>query len=103
MVDFGDLDGGFEFFAVVTPEGKIPTFEDDMTLNDPSGWYTSPIGTLAHLSDYALVFSDLDDAQADFDHYRGSLPEGTTIRSFRVQVEEIGEHTSTDSIDEAVA
>lgn len=96
MLDFGDLDGGFEFFAVVTPEGKIPTFEDDATLNDPSGWYTSPIGTLAHLSDYALVFSDREDAQADFDHHRDKLPEGTTIRAFRVHVEEISEEVDTD-------
>jgi hypothetical protein len=47
------------------------------------------IGTLAHLSDYALVFSEWDDAHADYQLYRGSFPEGTKIRAFRVQVEEV--------------
>jgi hypothetical protein len=89
MTDFGDLDGRFEFFAVVTPDGKIPTVEDDATLNDPAEWYTSPIGTLAHLSDFALVFTDWDDANADFQQHRDQLPEGTRIRAFTVSVEEI--------------
>ncbi|SIO22152.1 hypothetical protein SAMN05444166_3070 [Singulisphaera sp. GP187] len=89
MTDFGDLDGSFEFYAVVTPDGKIPTLLDDTTLNDPAEWYTSPIGTLAHLSDFALVFTDWDDANADFQQYRASLPEGTTIRAFTVAVVEV--------------
>ena len=89
MSEFGDLDGSFEFYAVVTPDGKIPTVEDDTTLNDPSKWYTSPIGTLAHLSDFALVFTDWDDANADYRHHRAQLPEGTKIRAFTVSVEEI--------------
>ena len=89
MMDFGDLDGHFSFFAVVTPEGKIPTVEEDATLNDPAKWYTSPIGTLAHLSDFALVFTDWEDANADFKHYRDQLPEGTSIRAFSVSVEEV--------------
>ncbi len=89
MSDFGDLDGRFEFFAVVTPDGKIPTVEDDATLNDPSGWYTSPIGTIAHLSDFALVFTDRDDADADMELHRAQLPEGTRVRAFSVVVEEI--------------
>jgi hypothetical protein len=89
MSDFGDLDGRFEFFAVVTPEGKIPTVEEDSTLNEPSGWYTSPIGTIAHLSEFALVFTDRDDANADFERHRTELPEGTRVRAFSVVVEEI--------------
>ena len=89
MTDFGDIDGRFGFFAVVTPDGKIPTVDDDEKLNDPAGWYTGPIGTLAHLSDYALVFTDWDDANADYQQYRGDLPEGTTIRAFDVSVEEV--------------
>lgn len=89
MTDFGDLDGRFDFYAVVTPAGKIPTVADDTTLNDPAKWYTSPIGTLAHLSDFALVFTDWDDANADFQQYRTQLPEGTTIRAFTVAVEEV--------------
>lgn len=87
--DYGDVDGRFEFFAVVTPDGKIPTVDENAALNEPAGWYTGPIGTLAHLSDYALVFSDWEDAHADYQHYRGKLPEGTKIRAFGVQVEEI--------------
>jgi len=89
MTDFGDIDGRFEFFAVVTPDGRIPTVDEDLKLNDPAVWYTGPIGTLAHLSDYALVFTDWDDAHADFQQYRGKLPEGTTIRAFGVRVKEI--------------
>lgn len=89
MTDFGNLDGRFEFYAVITPDGKIPTVEDDTTLNDPTEWYTSPIGTLAHLSDFALVFTDWDDANADFQQHRAKLPEGTTIRAFTVSVEEV--------------
>src|SRR4051812_29145281 len=53
MIDYGDIDGLFEFFAVVTPDGRIPTVDDESRLTDPSVWYTGPIGTLAHLSDYA--------------------------------------------------
>jgi hypothetical protein len=89
MTDFGELDGGFEFYAVVTPDGKIPTLEDDATLNEPAAWYTSPIGTLAHLSDFALVFTDWDDALADYQRFRHDLPEGTKIRAFSVKVEEV--------------
>jgi hypothetical protein len=89
MADFGDLDGRFAFFAVVTPDGRIPTVDDEEGLNDPAVWYTGPIGTLAHLSDYALVSSDWDDANADFQRHRGKLPEGTKIRAFGVRVEEI--------------
>jgi hypothetical protein len=89
MTDFGDIDASFGFFAVVTPDGKIPTVDDDSTLNDPAGWYTGPIGTLAHLSHYALIFTDWDDANADFRRYREALPEGTTIRAFGVAVEEV--------------
>jgi hypothetical protein len=89
MTDFGDIDGRFEFFAVVTPDGRIPTVDDEAKLNEPAVWYTGPIGTLAHLSDYALVFSDWDDANADYQQYRGKLPEGTNIRAFGVTVEEI--------------
>jgi hypothetical protein len=89
MADFGDIDGRFEFFAVVTPDGKIPTVDDAEALNDPSLWYTGPIGTLSHLSDYALVFTDWDDAHADFQRHRDVLPEGTSIRAFGVAVEEI--------------
>ena len=89
MTDLGDIDGHFGFFAVVTPDGRIPTVDDDAKLNEPAGWYTGPIGTLAHLSDYALVFTDWDDANADYRHYRADLPEGTTIRAFGVSVEEV--------------
>lgn len=89
MTDFGDLDGRFQFYAVVTPDGKIPTVDDADALNPPEGWYTSPIGTLAHLSDYALVFTDWDDAEADYRHYREALPPGTKIRAFAVDVDEI--------------
>jgi hypothetical protein len=89
MTDLGDIDGQFGFFAVVTPDGKIPTVDDDARLNEPSGWYTGPIGTLAHLSDYALVFTDWDDANADFRRYRPDLPAGTMIRAFNVAVEEV--------------
>ena len=90
MIDFGDLDGRFEFFAVVTPDGKIPTLEDDSTtLNDPSGWYTSPIGTIAHLSDFALVFTDRDDAFDELEKLREQLPDGTRVRAFSVVVEEV--------------
>ena len=89
MTDFGDIDGHFEFFAVVTPDGRIPTVDEDAKLNDPTVWYTGPIGTLAHLSDYALVLTDWDDANIDYQHYRGRLPEGTKIRAFGVQVEEV--------------
>ena len=49
MPDFGELDSHFLIYAVVTPDGKIPTVEEDSSLNDPSHWYTSPIGTIAHL------------------------------------------------------
>lgn len=100
MTDFGDLDARFEFFAVVTPDGKIPTVEDDATLNDPSGWYTSPIGTIAHLSDFALVFTDRDDADADLERHRPHLPEGTRVRAFSVVVEEIDEDVDLDRIVE---
>ena len=96
MSDYGDLDGRFVFFAVVTPEGKIPTVEEDASLNDPSHWYTSPIGTIAHLSDFALVFTDRDDAEADLERHRAELPEGTTIRAFSVVVEEIDENPEID-------
>ena len=102
--DFGDLDGRFEFFAVVTPDGKIPTVDDNSALNEPAGWYTSPIGSIAHLSDFALVFTDWDDANADYQHHREMLPEGTTIRAFAVSVEEIdpadeGEGEETEAAD----
>ena len=89
MPNFGDIDGHFGFFAVVMPEGRIPTVDDDANLNDPAKWYTGPIGTLAHLSDYALVFTDWDDANADFQKHRGALPAGTSIRAFAVEVEEV--------------
>jgi hypothetical protein len=89
MSDFGDLDGQFEFYAVVTPDGKIPTVEEDSTLNDPSRWYTGPIGTIAHLSYFALVFTDRDDAEADLAKHLHELPEGTGIRAFSVVVEEL--------------
>ncbi|HEY2154125.1 MAG TPA: hypothetical protein VGH33_00745 [Isosphaeraceae bacterium] len=89
MTDLGDIDGHFGFFAVVTTDGRIPTVDDDEKLNDPAGWYTGPIGTLAHLSDYALVFTDWDDANADYQEHRANLPEGTTIRAFDVSVEEV--------------
>jgi hypothetical protein len=100
MPDFGDLDGRFDFFAVVTPDGKIPTLEDHTTLNDPAEWYTSPIGTISHLSDYALVFTDWDDANADYQQHRHNLPDGTKIRAFSVVVEEI-EYISDDTEDHA--
>jgi hypothetical protein len=89
MTDFGDIDGRFEFFAVVTPDGRIPKVDDEEALNDPAVWYTGPIATLTHLSDYALVFCDWDDANADFQRHRRKLPEGTKIRAFGVRVEEI--------------
>jgi hypothetical protein len=89
MTDLTNIDGRFEFYAVVTPDGKIPTVDEDSNLNDPAVWYTGPIGTLAHLSDYSLVFPDWDDANADYQEYREKLPEGTTIRAFSVMVEEI--------------
>ena len=89
MTDFGDIDGRFAFFAVVTPDGRIPTVDEDFSLNDPEVWYTGPIGTLAHLSDYALVFTDWDDAMADYRRLRDRLPEGTTIRAFDVEVQEV--------------
>ena len=85
---FGGLDGEFVFYAVVTPDGKIPTFGEDNTLHEPSKWYTSPIGSIAHLSDFALVFTDLHDAAVDFDHHKPELPEGSSIRAFTVTVEE---------------
>ena len=91
MAEFGDLDGRFEFFAVVTPDGKIPTLGEDSTLNDPSVWYTSPIGTIAHLSDFAMVFTDRVDAHTDLEHHRSELPAGTKVRAFRIEVEEIDE------------
>ena len=75
--DFGDIDGRFEFFAVVTPNGRtIPTVDDDAKLTDPAVWYTGPVGTLTHLSDYALVFSEWDDANADYQRHREGLPRG---------------------------
>jgi hypothetical protein len=89
MIDFGDIDGRFEFFAVVTPDGRIPTVDDDARLNDPAGWYTGPLGTLAHLSDYAMVFTEWEDANADYLRHRDALPTGTTIRAFAVEVEEV--------------
>jgi hypothetical protein len=100
MSDFGDLDGRFDFFAVVTPDGKIPTLEDHTTLNDPAEWYTSPIGTISHLSDYALVFTDWDDAKAEYQQHRPNLPNGTKIRAFSVVVEEI-DHVFDDTEDHA--
>ncbi len=99
MVDFGDLDARFEFYAVVTPDGKIPTVEEDARLNDPTEWYTSPIGSIAHLSDFALVFTDRDDADAEYLRHRQSLPEGTTVRAFAVSVEEIDD---SDGLDEEI-
>lgn len=88
-IDFGEIDGQFDFYAVVTPDGHIPTVDEDSRLNEPSGWYLSPIGTLAHLSHYALVFTEWEDAQSDYQLHRDALPEGTKIRAFRVQVDEI--------------
>ena len=99
MSDFGDLDGRFEFYAVVTPDGKIPTVEDDSTLNEPSRWYTSPIGTIAHLSDFALVFTDREDALDELETHRAQLPEGTRIRAFSVVVEELDEDDEEDAED----
>ena len=89
MTDFGEIDGQFSFYAIVTPDGKIPTVDEDENLNDPARWYTGPIGTLAHLSDYALVFTDWDDARADYQQHREGFPPGTTIRAFGVAVEEV--------------
>jgi hypothetical protein len=89
MTDFGDIDGGFRFYAIVTPEGKIPTVDEDARLNDPARWYTGPIGTLAHLSDYALVFTDWNDANIDYQQYRENLPPETEIRAFEVAVDEV--------------
>ncbi len=89
MSDFGDLDGQFVFYAIVTPDGKIPTVEEDATLNDPSRWYTGPIGTIAHLSYFALVFTDHDDADADMARHQHELPEGTSVRAFSVTIEEL--------------
>jgi hypothetical protein len=96
MSEFGDLDSRFEFFAVVTPDGKIPTLGDDATLNDPSGWYTSPIGTIAHLSYFAMVFTDRDDADADLERHRSELPDGTRVRAFSVVVEEIDDDDAAE-------
>ena len=89
MVDFGDIDGRFDFFAVVTPDGKIPTVDEAEALNEPSRWYTGPIASLSHLSDYALIFTDWDDANADFQRHIDVLPQGTSIRAFGVAVEEV--------------
>jgi hypothetical protein len=88
-IDFGDLDGRFDFYAVVTPDGKIPTLEEHERLNDPAAWYTSPIGTLSHLSDYAMIFTDWHDAHTEYQQFRERLPHGTRIRAFSVVVEEI--------------
>ena len=89
MMDFGDMDGDFGFYAVVTPDGRIPTVDDDSNLTDPAKWYPGPIGTLAHLSDYALVFTNWDDANVDFQKHKEELPRGTMIRAFSVEVEEV--------------
>ena len=89
MTEFGDLDGRFDFFAVVTPDGKIPTLEDHTKLNDPAEWYTSPDSLDITPVDYALVFTDWDDANADYQQHRENLPAGTRIRAFSVVVEEI--------------
>ncbi|MHC5537816.1 hypothetical protein ACYOEI_06260 [Singulisphaera rosea] len=89
MADFGDIDGRFDFFAVVTPDGKIPTLDDAEALNEPSLWYTGPIASLYYLSDYALIFSEWDDARADFQRYKDLLPLGTSIRAFGVAVQEV--------------
>ena len=89
MIDFGTIDGQFGFYAVVTPDGRIPTVDDDSNLNAPDKWYTGPIGSLAHLSDYVMVFSDWDDANTDYQRHREKLPEGTKIRAFSVEVEEV--------------
>ena len=89
MTDFGDIDGRFEFYAVVTSDGKIPTVDDDAALNEPERWYTGPIGTIAHLSDFAMVYTDWDDANADYQRHRENLPAGTTIRAFAVAVQEV--------------
>ncbi len=99
MPEFGELDGHFVFYAVVTPDGKIPTVEEDSSLNDPSHWYTSPIGTIAHLSEFALVFSDHDDAEAELAKHLQQLPKGTKVRTFSAVVEEI----DTDPHDEVLA
>ena len=77
MSNLGDLDGQFEFYAIVTPEGKIPTVDHDHHLNDPSTWYTSPIGTHAHFSDFTLVFNEWEDAKADYQHFKAQLPAGS--------------------------
>jgi hypothetical protein len=89
IMDFGDIDGRFGFYAVVTPDGRIPTVDDEAKLNDQGVWYTGPIGTIAHLSDYALVFTDWEDALAEFHEYRAQLPNGTKIRAFSVVVDEV--------------
>jgi hypothetical protein len=99
MSEFGDLDGRFEFFAVVTPDGKIPTVGEDSSLNEPSVWYTSPIGTIAHLSDFALVFTDRDDALDELQRHTEGLPRGTRIRAFSVVVEEVDEDPEADEDD----
>ncbi len=92
MAEFGELDGTFHFFAVVTPDGRIPTVGEDSTLNDPAVWYTGPIGTIAHLSDFALVFTDHDDARDEMQIHAPNLPDGTKILAFSVVVEEIDNH-----------
>lgn len=89
MLNFGQFDGRFGIFAVVTPDGRIPTVDDESQLNEPDKWYTGPIGSLAQLSDYALVFSDWEDANADYQRHREVLPLGTRIRAFSVEVEEV--------------
>ena len=98
---FGGLDGEFVFYAVVTPDGKIPTFGEDHKLHDSNKWYTSPIGSIAHLSEFALVFTDWNDATADFEHHKAELPEGTTIRAFTVTVEEFDPGVDPDETIEA--
>ncbi len=75
------------FFAV--DRRQDPDRGRGLDLNDPSGWYTSPIGTIAHLSEFALVFTDRDDANADLEQHRAELPEGTRVRAFSIVVEEI--------------
>ncbi len=99
MQDLGGMNGHFGFFAVITPDGKIPTIDDDSNLNDSSRWYTGPIATLAHLSDYVLVFTDWDDASAEYQKHREELPPGTRIRAFSVEVEEIEDADELDEIE----
>ena len=99
MSDLGALDGQFVFYAVVTPDGKIPTVNEDAHLNDSSRWYTGPIGTIAHLSDFALVATDPDDADVDLERHRDKLPAGTRVRGFTVTVEEI----DLEHLDELLA